>query len=239
MLSWGSLLASFVALCRRSASVVFHRKLPFMAVGIGLYYGALYALAVLRPGEGLGVGQAAFVLVEIPGAVLAIYLTMDQIAAERDGRTLETLFSTATSHYGLWTVRLTAVFAVLAAVLVGMSAAAYVLFAEFPFVWAGFNAFVPAFLFGNLTFCLSVYCRSGNTAGMLALAVMIVVLLSAQGLQGSVYYLFLNPFVPPLGLDLAAWEQTVWINRGWIAAAGCVLGFLGLRRMEDRERLLG
>ena len=61
-----------------------------------------------------------------------------------------------------------AVYLLLAATLLGMSAAAYFLFAEFPFALGGLNAFAPAFLIANLTFFLrpgcfhweSVLCKS-------------------------------------------------------------------------------
>ena len=105
-LTWMALIASVVSLCRLSARIVFHRKLLFMGVGIAVYYGILYGLAVFRPDEGFTANKALYVLVEIPGAVLAIYLTMDLVAGERDRRTLETLFSTATSHYGIWAMRM-------------------------------------------------------------------------------------------------------------------------------------
>jgi hypothetical protein len=238
MLSWKELLASFGRLLRLSATIALHRKLPFMAAGVICYYAGLYILAILRPGEGFGVSQALFVLVEIPGVVLAIYLTMDQVAGERQQDTLETLFSTAMSHYGVWTARLATVYAALALSLLLMSAAAYFLFAEFPFLAGGLNACAPAFLVGSLTFFLSVFYRSSNTAGMLALAATVGVLLFSSSLQGSVYYLFLNPFSPPLGADLSLWHETVLFNRAGIIALGLGLLFAALRRMRRREKLL-
>ena len=192
MLTWTTLFASLVTQCRLSAQIVFHRKLLLMVLGIAAYYGVLYALAVFRPDEGFSAGQAPYVLVEIPGAVLAIYLAMDLVSGERDRRTLEALFSTSTSHYGIWALRMVAVYLLLAATLLGMSAAAYFLFAEFPFALGGLNAFAPAFLIANLTFFFSVLCKSSNTAGMLSLGVLVAVLLSAESLAETAYFLFLT-----------------------------------------------
>ncbi|MDP6700734.1 MAG: hypothetical protein QGH25_13875, partial [Candidatus Latescibacteria bacterium] len=110
MLTWGTLLASAAALCRLSGRIVFHRKLLFMVGGVLCYYGILYGLAVFRPGEGFGAGQALHVLVEIPATVLAIYLTMDLVSRERDHNSLEILFSTSTSHYGIWLFRLFSIY---------------------------------------------------------------------------------------------------------------------------------
>ena len=238
MLTWGTLLTSTATLCRLSGRIVFHHKLLFMAAGVTVYYGILYALAVFRPDEGFTAGRALYVLVEIPGAVLAIYLTMDLVAGERDHRTLETLFSTSMSHYGIWAMRMVTVYVVLLVTLLAMSAAAYLLFAEFPFALGGLNAFAPAFLLVNLTFFFSVLCKSSNTAAMLSLGAIIGVLLSAEQLRETYYFLFLNPFELPLGIDAMVWAEIVLINRVGLLAGGGLLLFLGLRRMAQRERLL-
>ena len=238
MLSWRDMLMSISALVGLSFRIAFHRKILFMGAGIVAYFGILYALAVFRPDEGFGVQQALFVLVEIPGTVLAIYLTMDLVAGERDRNTLEILFSTSISHYGIWAVRMVSVYAVLAVTLMAMSGLAYIFFAEFPYLWGGLNALVPAFLIANLTFYLAVTFRSSNTAGMFALAGLVGVLLSPEALRSTVYFLFLNPFVLPMGVDEAVWEETVLLNRLGIAGLGALLLLFALRRMESRERLL-
>jgi len=222
-----------------SFRIVFHRKVVFMVGGIAAYYGLLYSLAVWRPGEGFSSSQARYVLVDIPGAVLAIYLTMDLVAGERDRNTLEVLFSTSATHYYIWLLRMLGLYAVLAVSLMCMSTLAYFTFAEFPFLGGGANALLPAFLVSNLTFYFSVSCRSSNAAGMLALGALILVLLTSQTLSGTPYFLFLDPYDVPMGVDSTLWEDRVVMNRLGVFAVGSLLLFLALRRMERRERLLG
>jgi hypothetical protein len=193
---------------------------------------------VYQPGAGFGVDDALFVLVELPGTVLGIYLAMDLIAKERDRHTLEVLFSTASSHYTVWTVRMLMVYFVLLVTLQVMSTISYFFFAEFPVFWGGLNAFLPAFLLANLTFYFSVWTRSANAAGMLALGFMILVLMSYEALQGTNWDLFLKPFEVPISGDDPAWAEKMIINRSAVFVAGALLLFLGLRRMEHRERLL-
>ena len=238
MLSWRELFAAFWRLSTLSMRIVFHRKVLFMWGGILAYYGILYAFAVYRPGEGFSVEQALLVLIEVPAAVLAIYLTMDLVAGERDRDTLEILFSASASHYGTWAVRLLAICAAMLIVLLFMSALAYVLFAEFPFVLGALNAFVPAFFMLGLTFYFSVLCRSGNAAGMLAMGVLIGVLLSANALQNTPYFLFVNPFESPESFDESLWFERVIMNRIAIGALGSLFVFFALRRMDQREKLL-
>ncbi len=238
MLTWRQVAATFWRLCWLSARVALHRKVVFMVLGIVAAYAILYLFAVLRPGEGFGVEQALFVLVEVPGAVLAIYLSMDLIAGERDRNTLETLFTTATSHYTIWGVRLLVLVVTLAAVLLAMSTAAYFLFAEFPFVRGAANALVPAVFMVGLTLLVSTLTRSSNTAGMVSMALLVGLFLAAGTLKHSPYYLFLNPFVAPLDGDLGTWRQTIVLNRLGVLALAAITAGLGLRQLDNRERFL-
>ena len=148
-LTWRELLFSVGKLHALSMQIALHRKVIFMCGGVLSYYAILYAFALWYPGEGFSVEQALNVLVEVPGTVLAIYLTMDMIAGERDKNTLEILFSTAISHYATWSVRIVTICAVLFATLMAMSAISYFFFAEFPFIWGGLNAWFPAFFIGG------------------------------------------------------------------------------------------
>lgn len=237
-LSWTQLLHSTWRLVWLSFRISLRRKFVFMAMGVLVYYGALYAFAVYQPGQGFSVNLALHVLVELPGAVLGIYLTMDLVARERDGETLETLFSTASSHYLIWTVRLVCVHVVLATTLLLMSALAYVLFAEFPVLAGGLNAFLPAFFIASLTFFFSAYARGANTAAMLGVAALLLVLITEEAWRDTSYWLFLNPFQMPLDGNEFYWVERVVLNRLGVLVAGGLLVFLGLRRMEQRERFL-
>lgn len=238
MLPWRELIGSLASLFRLSSRVIFRRKLLFMAIGLLAFYVILYAFAVYQPNSGLSVDDALFVLVELPGTILGIYLTMDLIAKERDQHTLEVLFSTASSHYTVWSVRMLSVYFVLLGTLMIMSTISYYFFAEFPYVWGGLNAFLPAFLVANLTFFFSVFTRSANAAGMLALGFIILVLMSYDEFRGTNWDLFLKPFEAAVIGDDPVWAEKMLINRLAVFATGSLLLFLALRRMEHRERLL-
>ncbi|MGD8816883.1 MAG: hypothetical protein PVJ51_06830, partial [Acidobacteriota bacterium] len=100
------------------------------------------------------------------------------------------------------------------------------------------NAFLPAFLLANLTFYFSVWTRSSNAAGMLALGFLILVLMTYEAFQGTNWDLFLKPFEVPLTGEDPAWLEKMIINRVAVFVTGAMLLFLALRRMEHRERLL-
>jgi len=239
VLTWRDLLSSTWRLFHLSFRITFRRKIFFMTVGVVAYYVLLYVLSVYQPGEGLNAQAALFVLVELPGVVLGIYLAMDLVAKERDRQTLETLFSTASSHYLIWIVRLLAVYAVLIVALLAMSTISYFFFAEFPFILGGLNAFLPAFLFANVTFFFSAYARGANTAGMLGVGVLLFVLMTSELFEGTSYYIFMNPFEMPTSGAEFLWFERVLLNRLGVFAAGALLLFLALRRMELREKFLG
>jgi len=238
MLPWREVIGSLAALFRLSGRVIFRRKLLFMALGLLAFYAIIYTFSVYQPNAGLGVDDALFILVELPGTILGIYLAMDLIAKERDRHTLEVLFSTASSHYMVWSVRMFSVYVVLLVTLMIMSTIAYYFFAEFPYVWGGLNAFLPAFLVANLTFFFSVYTRSANAAGMLALGFIILVLMTYDEFRGTNWDLFLKPFEAALIGDDPVWAEKMLINRLSVFGTGAMLLFLALRRMEHRERLL-
>jgi len=222
-----------------SLRIVFHRKLLFGVLGVLGYYAILYAVMTFNPSDGFSVEDALNILVQLPMCALAVYLSMDLVASERDRDTLETLFSTASSHYAIWSVRLGALHGILLLSSLAMSTLSYFLFAEFPFVLGGLNAAVPAFLVANLAFYFAVCVRSSNAAGMLALGCLLLCMMVSDDLaDGSVYNLFLNPFNIPAGIDLTVWDDRILLNRATVLAAGGLLLFLALRRMERRERLL-
>lgn len=239
MLTWRELGSSRLRLLWLSLRIAFHRKLAFMAGGVLVYYGALYAFATFRPGEGFSVVQALMVLVEIPGTVIAIYLSMDLVSGERDKNTLEVLFSSSSSHYRIWMFRLLCVLFILMVSLQTMSCAAYFLFAELPILLGAWNAFIPAALFASLTFCFSAVLRSSNAAGMVALGVLMVVLMSHDGLSGTAYAVFLSPFDIPMGTSDTAWDDRVLLNRIGVGLLSVALSAGGLKAMDRRERLLG
>lgn len=238
MLNWRELLLTTWRLFRLSCRIVFYRKLTFMAIGVLVYYVAMYAFAVWRPDEGFGVSRALNVLVEIPGIALAIYLTMDLVAGERDRNTLETLFSTTSSHYRIWTIRMVGVYLVLAATLMGMTVAAYFVFAELPIFRGALNAFLPACFAAGLAFYFSVLCRSGNAAAMLSTGVMALALIVSESMPDSPFVLFLDSFDPPVGMEDTLWGDRVLLNRMAVALFSGLLLLIGLRKMEARERLV-
>ncbi len=238
VLSWSQVIGSTARLFRLSFRVTFRRKLLFMTGGVIAYYALIYAISVYQPNEGFADDDALLFLVEIPGTVLAIYLTMDLVATERDRQTLETLLSTASSHYVIWIVRLISVFAVLLVTLVTMSTASYFLFAELPFLRGGLNAFVPAAVMVGVTFYASSWAKGANTAAMMAASALMLVLMFAEVLSETSYWLFLDPFEVPLGGNELFWTEPILLNRlGFLTVAGLFV-FLGLRRMEQREKFL-
>ncbi len=237
-LTYKDLWQSSIAMVVLSLRIVFHRKLRFGVFGVLGYYAILYAIMTFNPGDGFSVEDALIILVQIPIAALAVYLSMDLVALERDRETLETLFSTASTHYNIWIVRLTALHGILVASSLVMSGLSYILFAEFPFVLGGLNAFVPAYMIANLTFYFAVSVRSSNAAGMLAIGCLLLVLMFGSNLTNQGYNPLINPFNIPNNVDLTIWEDTVLLNRVSVIGIGVLLLYLGLRKMERRERLL-
>ena len=76
--------AMTIAMVVLSLRIVFHRKLRFGVFGVLGYYAILYAIMTFNPSDGFSVEDALNILVQIPIAALAVYLSMDLVALERD-----------------------------------------------------------------------------------------------------------------------------------------------------------
>jgi len=70
------------------------------------------------------------------------------------------------------------------------------------------------------------------------LGVLVLVLVTANLLQETPYFLFLNPMMPPSSVDERVWLESGLFNRLGIFILGLLCIFLGLRRMELREKVL-
>ena len=73
---------------------------------------------------------------------------------------------------------------------------------------------------------------------MLSLGVLVAVLLSAESLAETAYFLFLNPFSCRWAWTMPCGPRWSRSTRATLVLGGALLLFSGLRQMAQRERLL-
>ena len=93
-------------------------------------------------------------------------------------------------------------------------------------------------LSGGSRYDLSAIGLNMNDSIQFALFCLLLVLMFGSNLTNQGYNPLINPFNIPNNVDLTIWEDTVLLNRVSVIGIGVLLLYLGLRKMERRERLL-
>jgi ABC-type transport system involved in multi-copper enzyme maturation permease subunit len=224
---------------RLQARIVFSHKFVWFMAGILIYFVVAYIINYNQSViERMPMEDVLPVLLEFPLAALAVYLSMQVIASEKDNRTLEVMFTTAGSRYKVWLLRLGTLNVILLILAFALSALAFFTFTDIPIIGMALHAFVPTFFAGSMTLYFAVRFRSGFAAGMVAAGLLVLMLMFVEPLSETRYFLFFNPYEVPRRLDPGTWNLSMWQNRiGVLVLAGLML-FAALRGMEVRERLL-
>jgi hypothetical protein len=224
---------------RLQARIIFSHKFVWFMAGILIYFVVAYIINYNQSViDRMPMEDVLPVLLEFPLSALAVYLSMQVITSEKDNRTLEVMFTTAGSRYKVWLLRLGTLNMILLILAFALSALAFFTFTDIPIVGMALHAFVPAFFAGSMTLYFAVRFRSGFAAGMVAAGLLVLILMFAELLSETRYFLFFNPYDVPRRLDPGTWNLWMWQNRiGVLVLAGLML-FAALRGMEVRERLL-
>jgi len=74
---------------------------------------------------------------------------------------------------------------------------------------------------------------------MFSAGILFLVFIFSEPLYESRFFLFMNPYHQPNEISEAKWVSMLWQNRiGVLLLAGLLL-FFSMRKLENRERLLG
>jgi ABC-type transport system involved in multi-copper enzyme maturation permease subunit len=224
---------------RLQAQIIFSHKFIWFMLGILTYFIVAYAINYNQSMiDRLAMEDVLPVLLELPLAALAVFLSMQVITSEKDNRTLEVMFTTAGSRYKVWLLRFGTLNLLLFILAFVFALIAFFAFTDIPVLGMALHAFVPTFFAGSMTLYFAVRFRSGLAAGMVSAGLLTLILMFAELLSETRYFLFLNPYDVPRQLDPETWNLWMWQNRIGILCAGGFLLFAALRGMEVRERLL-
>ena len=180
-------------------------------------------------------------LIYLPMVVLAVFLNMQLITAEKDNRTLEVMFTTSGSQFKVWLLKAATLGTILYFITLAICVVAFFGFTDMAILATSFYAFVPIYFIANLTLYFAVRMKSGLAAGMVTAAVLVILFFSNAIMEETdlyKYMLFLNPYSPPLRVDPATWEVWIWQNKIGVLILGTGLLYAALRSMGNRERLL-
>ncbi len=238
-LSWPARLRAAWDIFRLQSQLLFSHRLFWFLFGVAAWLVFLYIINYRQPLLSRLQTDAVFTLVlELPLGVLAILLSMQIIASEKEKRTLEVMFTAAGSRYKLWLLRFGSLHLLLALLAVVLNLFAFFFFTDIPLFTAALHAFIPAFFISTLTLFFSVRLRSGLAAGMITAGLSSVLLLFSAELSDTAYTVFFNPYAVFRHVDPEVRTLWMWQNRISITIAGLLFYFGALRGLDKRERLL-
>lgn len=227
---------------RLHASLIFSRKFIWFLLGL-LAYMVLRYIINYHSDVSERVTQQSVIpaLLLLPLVAMAVLTNMFLISAEKENRTLESMFTLAGSRYRIWLLRIAVLQTVLLALSYALAVIAFFTFTDLAIFGTALHVFVPVFFVGNLTLYFSVKLRSALGAGLLTglmLFVFLVLELIFRNIGQYRYGLFFNPYALPREIDPATWNTWVWQNRIGILILGGAFLYAALRGMDRRERLL-
>jgi ABC-type transport system involved in multi-copper enzyme maturation permease subunit len=216
--------------------IVFGRKVWFFVAGVLIYFAA--ACIVLNRMEASTLEDALLWLAWLPTTVVTAFLSMDLVENERNSGVLETLFTTSVSRHRVWLIKF--VVLMLFSCLLGllMIVVTYLFAVDLPILLTWIYT-VPQLVFiASWTVLFSVIFKSGNIAGLWTAAFLLFEMLIRRAGAHRVTYLFHNPFDKPVDIEPFIWARTVFYNKVFYAAFGCVCFWIALWLIDRRERLL-
>ncbi len=205
------------------------------AVFIGIVIFVNYADEEESP---LTLAQSLIVLMMLPMSVLAVYLSMIIIPQEKEMRTIETLFSMPGSRYRIWLVKIAVMFVFLSIFLVLFESLTFFLVTDLDFFETFWHVMPSVYFLSGLTFYFSVKTKSSNAAGMLTGLVVFFIVIFADPLHRTPYFLYLNPYDKPRAIDPSLWSKYVFQNHIGLFAIGTLFFYFGLNKLLQRERIV-
>lgn len=227
-------------LLKLNTRILFADKFIYFAGAVFLYLLVAYIINYRMPiVNRITLGDALPPLLMIPMTVLAIFLGMQVIAAEKDKRTLETMFTIAGSPYKIWLIRFGTLHFILLLFTFGLATLTYFTFLDLPVVGATLHAYAPVYLICNLTIYFAIKFRSGLGAAMVTAGTVLLSLMLSGILGDTRFFLYFNAYAdPPRQIGPETWNLWMWQNKIGVFVLGSLLLFFSLRGLLRRERLL-
>ncbi|MFC2173626.1 ABC transporter permease [Acidobacteriota bacterium] len=234
-------LKSFYSLFRLCLKLTFSRRFLFFVIGTLTWFALRIGWSYQQQSQGnepMDVTDVLNGVLALPGIILVVIMSMQTVTFERDNRTLEVLYCMPGSRFSIWIIKMLTLYLAVFIDMLLLAGLSYLFVADFNVVAMAFHAMFPLLVFGAMTLLFSLIFKSGNAAGMLAIIVIIITIITAGGWYRSPYFPFINPFNPPSDIDPWEWFTLVLQNRILMVGIASVLIFISLRLLDSRERLL-
>jgi hypothetical protein len=174
------------------------------------------------------------------GILLVFYPTAFGIQNDQDARTIEILFGIPNYRYKVWLVRIALIYAVAFLIMLIFTFLSSVLIVKFRFVNMTVQVMFPVLFLGIMAFMLSTVVRNGNGTAVLMIIFGIIFMMFSDsgGMQRSQWYIFLNPFKLPYGVNEATWAIITFKNRIILSIGSVIFLLIALYNLQKREKFM-
>lgn len=234
-------LNHYWTLFQLNLKIIFTLKYVFFLAGILAYFVIIYLSNTIfsKESSGLDPEEIYNALLLFPFTILVIFFSMGLVIYERDNRTIEIMFTTSGSRYKIWLMKI-----LVFNMAVYLSVFLFTIFIFFmledvSILWLPLEVMLPLLFIGNLTMLLSIIVRGDYAGGMLSAGIIFLIFIFSDPLYESRFFLFMNPYHLPYEISEAKWHTMIWQNRVGVLLLSGLLLFFSMRKLENRERLLG
>lgn len=177
-------------------------------------------------------------LLIFPGILLIFYPSVFGIQNDDDARMLEILFGIPNYRYKVWLVRLLLIYTLIFIIIVLFAAAASVLLYRVEVLEMGYQLMYPIVFLGSMAFMFSTIIKNGNGTAVLMVLTGVALLILQDAMEGTQWYVFLNPFEIPNNLNAFLWQGIVTKNRMFLGIGSIVFILYGLYNLQKREKFV-
>ncbi len=174
----------------------------------------------------------------IPAVAIILFPTSFGVQSDRDGHTLEVLFSVPDYRYKVWLFRIIITFILTFLILLALAALTHYLIADLNIFKMAGQLMFPILFCGTLAFMLSTWFKSGTGAAVVLVLLIIVFFIFQDYFEEKSWYLYLNPFQQPGSMSDIAWRKIVIQNRVYQSALSILFLLFGLFNLQKREGFL-
>lgn len=231
---------NFATLFRRmvkyNMKVIFgNRFVWFVLAAIAFYF--FIAVTNIYDGEHIDEGFI-YGLQIMPGILLIFYPMTFGIQNDQDAGILEILFGIPDYRYKVWLVRLVLVFALVFAMMFGITLMSHFLLAPVNIFELTWNVMFPICFLGSLAFLFSTIVKNGNGTAVVMVIIGVGLLILSNILERTLWNIFLNPFEVPRRLNELVWQEITLKNRIFLAVGSLLFVLYGLFNLQKREKFI-
>lgn len=177
-------------------------------------------------------------IIILPALLTVFYPVIYNIQNDKDARMLEIIFSIPNYRYKIYLVRFIISFLLMMVAVLFMASFSWFSVVRIPILQLVYQLFFPLFFLSCLAFLFTTLTYNGNTAAVLVLIVGLIFFVLQKPMEGSKWFIFLNPFEAPKDTGPIVWQLIVKQNRTILLVGSAICLLWALIKLQKREKFI-